>query len=189
MKKLFIAFALIITSIISGAQTGFEIKERKDKQQVDVLWNGKLLTAYCYYDSIKKPILFPINTPDGITVTRGYPIKPIPGERTDHPHHTGLWMNYESVNGLDFWNNSAAIPAEKRNGYGTIKHEKLLDKKAGKDEAILSTSANWYDPNGKVLLKERTSYIFSVKYSNFIIDRTSTLTATNQPVIFKDVKD
>jgi hypothetical protein len=67
---------------------------------------------------------------DGITVTRSYPFKLIAGERTDHPHHTGIWLNYESVNGLDFWNNSTAIPVEKRDHYGTIIHQQIVSKKA-----------------------------------------------------------
>ncbi len=191
MKKLFITFLVLSASVVSTAQktAGFQIKERKDQQQVEVLWNGKLLTAYCYYDSIKKPFLFPIRTVNGITITRGYPIQPVPGERTDHPHHTGLWMNYESVNGLDFWNNSTAIPAEKRHLYGTIKHEKILDRKISKDQALLTAAANWYSPEGKVLLQEKTAYVFRVKNNHFLIDRTTTLTATDQPVVFKDIKD
>jgi hypothetical protein len=89
--------------------TVFAWWSRRDKKQVAVLYNNKLLTAYCWYDSIKKPFLFPINTLDGVTVTRGFPLAPRDGERTDHPHHVGLWLNYESVNGLDFWNHSTAI--------------------------------------------------------------------------------
>ncbi|MEI9954727.1 MAG: DUF6807 family protein [Ferruginibacter sp.] len=49
-----------------------------------------------------------------LQLPRQYPIHKVPGERTDHPHHTGIWLNYESVNGLDFWNNSTAIAPEKK---------------------------------------------------------------------------
>ena len=191
MKKLFVVIALVAISfsIMAQKNKGFQIVERKEKQQVDVLYNGKLLTAYCYYDSIMKPFLYPINTLDGITVTRGYPIKPRVGERTDHPHHTGMWMNYESVNGLDFWNNSTAIPAEKKSLYGTIRHENLVNKTSGKNNATLDVTANWIRPDGKILLKEKTTYTFSVKNNEFFIDRLSTLTATDTDVIFKDAKD
>jgi hypothetical protein len=50
--------------------------------------------------------LYPLIADGGITVTRGYPLEPRPGERVDHPHHAGLWFNYGEVNGFDFWNNS-----------------------------------------------------------------------------------
>lgn len=153
------------------------------------MYNNQLLTAYCYYDSSRKPILFPVNTVEGITVTRGYPFKPVPGERTDHPHHTGIWLNYESVNGLDFWNNSTAIPIEKRTQYGTIRHVNVLDKKAAGNTATLVTASVWVRPDGKVLLNEITTFTFSVQGRDFLIDRRSKLTATDTTVLFKDVKD
>ena len=186
---------ILLASVFSAAAVaqpsvkGFQIVERKEKKQFDVLFDGKLMTAYCYYDSIRKPFLFPLNTIDGITVTRGYPLQPLTGERTDHPHHVGMWLNYESVNGLDFWNNSTAIAVEKRDQYGTIRHEKVLEMKGSGNNASLSAIADWIRPDEKVLLKEKTNYAFKVKDNIFFIDRTTTLTATDLPVVFKDVKD
>src|SRR5436190_151522 len=191
MNKLFSFLILLSVSKAAIAQpsTGFSIVEKKDKKQVDILFNNKLLTAYCYYDSSRKPVLFPVNTVDGITVTRSYPFQVIPGERTDHPHHTGIWLNYESVNGLDFWNNSTAIAPEKRNQYGTILHKKLVSKSSKGNNASLTTEEAWVRPDHKVLLNEQTTFNFSVKENIFIIDRFTTLTATDSTVFFKDVKD
>ena len=190
MNKLFAVPVLLFLSVVAVAQTnGFSIVEKKDKKQVDVLFNGKLMTAYCYYDSSRKPILFPVNTVEGITVTRGYPYQMISGERTDHPHHTGIWLNYESVNGLDFWNNSTAIAPEKRDHYGTISHQKISDKKTNGNIASLSATAIWVRPDNKVLLNEETTFHFTVKANDFIIDRITKLTANDTMVVFKDVKD
>ena len=189
-RLLFVAVLILISMTVTAQHpTGFTIVEKKDKKQVDILFNNKLLTAYCYYDSSRKPVLFPVNTLDGITVTRSYPFQIIPGERTDHPHHTGIWLNYESVNGLDFWNNSTAIAPEKRNQYGTISHQRIAAKKAGDKSASLITMATWVRPDSKVLLNELTTFYFSVKENNFIIDRITTLTATDTTVVFKDAKD
>ncbi|HEX5651839.1 MAG TPA: PmoA family protein, partial [Chitinophagaceae bacterium] len=151
--------------------------------------NNQLLTSYCYYDSSRKPILFPVNTTDGIRVTRGYPFQIVPGERTDHPHHTGIWLNYESVNGLDFWNNSTAITPAKRIQYGTIQHREIISHKANGNTASLTVSAEWIRPDKKVLLDEQTTLNFRVRANDFIIDRTTTLTARDTVVVFKDVKD
>jgi hypothetical protein len=85
-----------------------------------------------------KPVLFPVNTIDGITVTRSYPIKL--GERTDILTIQGIWLNYESVNGLDFWNNSTAIPVEKE----IITEPSFISRssqKASGNKAILVTTA------------------------------------------------
>jgi hypothetical protein len=165
MYKLFTVSVLVLLSVVAVAQktAGFNLVERPDKKQVDIMYNNKLLTAYCYYDSIRKSILFPVNTVDGITVTRGYPIQSVAGERTDHPHHNGIWLNYESVNGLDFWNNSTAIAVDKRSHYGTIKHQKVISKNAGADNASLTVAAIWVRTDSKVLLNEQTTFYFTVK--------------------------
>lgn len=139
-------------------------------------------------------MLFPVNTVDGITVTRSYPFKMVAGERTDHPHHTGLWLNYESVNGLDFWNNSTAIPVERRDRYGTIVHRNvfasnLVINAADSNVAALQTQSEWIRPNKVKVLTEFTRHNFKVEGNTFIIDRTTALTAADSPVVFKDVKD
>src|SRR6476469_9041451 len=145
MKKICLVLLMGISSWVMAQDKakGFQMVDRNAQKQIDILYNGKLLTAYCYYDSVFKPFLFPLNTLDGITVTRGYPLQPRAGERTDHPHHTGMWLNYESVNGLDFWNNSTAIAPEKRNEYGTIKHTGIVVKKTSREGAVLVTTADW----------------------------------------------
>ncbi|HZH67277.1 MAG TPA: PmoA family protein, partial [Flavisolibacter sp.] len=190
MKKLLILFCLFMNlDAFTQSSKGFEIIEKKDQRSLHILYNGKLMTAYRYDDSVRKPFLFPLNTVDGITVTRGWPIEPRPGERTDHPHHNGLWMNYESVNGLDFWNNSTAIEPAKRGLYGTIRHDAVISKKAKRDKATLIVTADWLHPDGHVLLKEQTTFLFSVKGTVFFIERIAALAAAKEEVVFKDVKD
>ena len=189
MKKYLLLFALQSAAMLSNAQAGFTLVEKAGEKQVDVLLNGNLLTSYRYQDSVKKPFLWPIKTLDGITVTRGFPLDPKPGERTDHPHHVGLWMNYESVNGLDFWNHSTAIPFEQRHKYGTIIHDKIVRKENGRDKASIVSTARWVRPDGKELLQEQTTHSFHTKGGQLFIDRTTTLTAKDITVDFKDVKD
>jgi hypothetical protein len=189
MKHIPALICFLLPALSLPAQKGFSINMEPGKKQADIFYNNRLLTSYCYYDSVAKPVLFPVNTVDGITVTRGYPIDPKEGERTDHPHHIGIWLNYESVNGIDFWNNSPAIPAEKKEWYGTIKHDKILETGSSGKTAFLSATAGWYNNKGNLFLKESSSYHFRIANDVFIIDRTTTLTATKEPVIFKDVKD
>ncbi len=72
MKKIIALLSvLILITAMAQAQRGFAFTDRPEKKQLDISYNGKLLTAYCYYDSIFKPFLYPLNTVDGITVTRG----------------------------------------------------------------------------------------------------------------------
>lgn len=186
----FAFFTLAIFYLQSAlAQKSFKLVDDAVHKKVQILYGGKLLTAYCYFDSTEKPVLFPVKTLSGITVTRGYPVAPRAGERTDHPHHLGIWLNYESVNGLDFWNNSTAIDPGRRDHYGSIRHRKVLGTSAKGNQASLEASSQWVDHSNSVLLNEVTRFQFSVSGSDFIIDRTSTLEAVADEVVFKDVKD
>ena len=60
MIKLFSVLILLSLSVIASAQKskGFSLVEKKDKKQVDILFNNKLLTAYCNFDSSRKPFAF-----------------------------------------------------------------------------------------------------------------------------------
>ena len=167
----------------------FKLILREAEKKVDVLVDGKLFTCYTWPDNIMKPVLYPVLTSEGTEITRGYPMKPRPGERVDHPHHVGVWFNYGDINGFDFWNNSSAIPAEKKSGYGTIKHLKINQIKEGAGSALLVTTESWIAPSGEELLSEKTEYHFGAKGKTRFIDRIATLTATGKTVSLKDNKE
>ncbi len=179
---------LFLTCFALQAQPN-SVKLVKDKNNsaVHVMINGKHFTDFFYPDTIAKPVLYPINAPNGTAITRGFPVNPLPNEPTDHPHHLGLWMNYESVNGLDFWNNSYAIPADRKHLYGSIKFQKITEMKSG-EVGKLGYEALWVDIENKTHLEEKTNFEFKEINSVWVIDRTTTLEAVI-PVLFKDVKD
>ena len=133
-------------------------------------------------------MLWPVVSPGGNEVTRNFPLRNKEGERVDHPHHVGIWLNYGDVNGLDFWNNSDAIEAEKLDGYGTIRHQKVEEIKVGK-EGLLITTSIWKDNSGKTLIDERTQFKFIATERVRIVDRKTTLTAKSDKVTFTDNKE
>ena len=94
------------------AASGVEVKVNEAAKRVDVTIDGKPFTSYIWPATLKKPVLYPLRTAKGTLVTRGFPLDPRKGERVDHPHHVGMWLNHGDVNGLDFWNNSDAIKAD-----------------------------------------------------------------------------
>ena len=191
-----LAVSIILISMISGC-SGKSPKtsntdENSDKEQkfrfveipaekrVEVWIGDDLFTSYMYPGNIAKPVLYPLTTSSGKVLTRAYPLDTIPGERVDHPHHVGHWMNYGDVNGLDFWNNSEAIPVEKRDGYGTIFHKEVLKMEGGEDSGVLEVATEWKAPDGTVLLEEHTKFVFSEQGATRIIDRTTTLKALDK---------
>ncbi len=77
-------------------------------------------------------------------MTRGFPLNPQPGDtQLIIRIILGYGFNYENLNGLDFWNNSYAIPAAKKNQYGWIRTDKILETKSGKHIGVIAYHANW----------------------------------------------
>ena len=167
----------------------FSFVENPGSSSIDILLDGQPYTSYFYADSLKKPVLFPLRTKGGHFITRGWPVQPRANERTDHPHHIGLWFNYGDVNGLDFWNNSTDIPAENRMGYGHISHASVEGMESIGDTGTLSVTKYWQGPGGDSLLREDTRYIFHVEDdSSTSIELDVKLTALKD-VSFKDNKE
>ena len=190
MKKIFSLF-LGLCSFATLAQN-LPVSFKNGKSSVDVLIGGKPFTSYFFpgQDVLKKAVLFPLISAHGTTITRGYPMAPRAGERVDHPHHVGMWLNYEDVNGFDYWNNSTNIIASLQNHkMGTIVHTSIVKQDAKK--GILEVAADWIDNDGKgqKVLQEKTTYVFSGTADSRTVDRITTLTAVADQVLFKDVKD
>jgi len=189
MKKLsgsVFTFYFLFSSAVTSAQQ-INVTPVPSEKKVIITVNNKPFTEFIYPDSLEKPVLYPIYASDGELITRGYPIVPRAHEPVDHPHHIGLWLNYENVNSLDFWNNSSAIAADKKPSYGWIKTTKVAETKSGAT-GILTYNANWQDINKNILLEETTTFHFISRNNIRIIDRTTTLTA-QQDVTMPDVKD
>ncbi|GAC1516744.1 MAG: hypothetical protein NVS1B4_13560 [Gemmatimonadaceae bacterium] len=157
---------------------------------MDILVDGQPFTSYLYATTtLKKPTLFPLRTASGTIVTRGFPLDPRPGERVDHPHHVGLWFNHGNVNGLDFWNNSDAIPAARAEKMGTILHRAIRRTESGTGEGTLEVTGDWVDSQQKTILREDTRFIFRAGVGLRAIDRITTLTALAEAVTFTDDKE
>lgn len=189
MNKFLIAACCCFCLEASAQTKKVSFVEDSNNKKVDVLIDGRNFTSFIYPDNLEKPILYPLNAANGELVTRGFPLDSRDGERTDHPHHLGLWLNYESVNGLDFWNNSYNIPAEKKAKYGWIRQVKIDKIKSGKSSGTLDYTANWESQAKTILLKEKTSFVFTGTDKSRTIDRITILTAQSDTVYFKDVKD
>ena len=158
-------------------------------RRVDVAIGGRPFTSYVWPERLKKPVLYPLRSATGTLVTRGWPFDPRPGERVDHPHHVGLWLDYGDVNGVDFWNNSDALKPEEQAKMGVIVHRKIVDARGGADSGTLVADMDWVGPGGAVLLHERATFVFGGDATSRTVDRVSTLTAADRRVVFNDNKE
>ena len=161
--------------------------KQEAQHKVDVLMDGKLFTSYCWPYSVYKPILYPVLNAAGVAITRGYPLQPREGERSDHRHQVGIWLNYGNVNGYDFWGNGAE--GERQVKLGAVKHLSIESTQGGNGEGTLRAKASWVDSSGRELLAESSTYHFIADGTTRIIDRITTLTATGGKVDFPDTKE
>ncbi|MCK4923084.1 MAG: PmoA family protein [Bacteroidales bacterium] len=167
----------------------FMLVDNPAEEKVEVWIDSELFTSYMYPDNIAKPVLYPIRTVSGKVLTRSYPLESIPGERVDHPHHIGIWMNYGDVNGLDFWNNSEAISESKKDRYGSIFHKEVKNIENGDESGSMDVVCEWKAPDGTILLEENTKFVFTAEENSIIIDRITTLKALDKEVSLKDNKE
>lgn len=200
MRKNKFLSALVFTAVLALSLSGHSVEGIKNvrglnvtfvnkdaEKKIDVLIDGKFFTSYCWSDNVFKPVLYPVCTSAGTTITRGFPLNPRDGERDDHIHHVGIWLNYGNVNGIDFWGNGVAGTRDPKGG--EVKHIETKKITSGKGEGSLVTRESWIDPSGKELLEENSEYHFFGKGSVRIIDRITNLKATGKDIMMKDTKE
>ncbi len=184
-----VAVALFLTSLVFASPGRVSVVVHEQARRVDISIDGKPFTSYIWPTTLKKPVLYPLRTAKGTTITRGFPLEHRPGERIDHPHHAGLWFNYEDVNGIDFWNNSDDIKPERAPKMGTIVQRAILSAKSGSQAGELDVEADWVTFEKKVLLNEHTHFVFRGGPAFRSVDRITTLRALDEKVSFPDAKD
>ena len=168
---------------------GIRIVQNEAARRVDVFVDGQPFTSYVWPETLKTPVLYPLRTAQGTIVTRGFPLEPRPGERVDHPHHAGFWLNYGNVNGVDFWNSSTFLPPEQQQKMGMIVHRRVAHTANGKDHGELAVELDWIMPDGQPILREATTFVFHSGPNLRVVDRMTTLTALDKRVVFHDDKE
>lgn len=182
-------FAMMLSAVPAMAQKGFAVTPKEAEKRVDVTVDGKPFTSYIWNDTLRVPTLYPLLTSTGTPITRGYPLEPRPGERVDHPHHVGLWLNYGNVNGVDFWNNSTFVAPAQQARMGTVVQKKIVKAAGGVDKGELEVETDWVMPDGSIVITEKASFTFRAGPGMRLVERTSTLTAGDKAVLMKDIKE
>lgn len=190
-RSIILLFAVLALTTVTEAKPKVEFSPAVGA--INVIVDGKPLTSYIHAIDparpmaakgvlLTKPVLFPLRTPAGIIVTRGWPFKKIEGERQDHPHHIGLYFTYDQINGSNFWNNSKSpLPA--------IKHLSAEVTTDAKGNPALKTIANWIGTDNKPLLEEKRLTSFIPGADHHIIDIDVELKAIAEEVSFGDTKE
>jgi hypothetical protein len=190
--------AVVGTGTLAGAAeapTGVTIEVREGRE-INFLAGKDLVTSYHIGPDAAKPYFWPLNAPNGVAVTRAWPMeKPRPGEQTDHVHQKSGWFSHgdvipegidvkqkiKGIAGVDFWSESE--------GHGRIVCVKVGEPEQAKDHASIVTANEWRTADGvKVLDEKRTISLYVVDGARLLV-MGSDLWADVCPVTFGDTKE
>lgn len=174
-----------VYSIEKGAaEAAHPVELARGEGKVDVKIGGEWFTSYLHAvtDRQPRPILYPVFGPDGVRMTRGFPMEPFEGEREDHPHHQSVWVSHGDVNGVNFWH------LGEKQGYQHLKEFAALESGPvlGRIEAL----NEWKSETGEPVLEERRVIdVWGINGDERIVDFDITLVAAYGAVTFGDTKE
>lgn len=192
-------FVLVFGASLIAAE---KVELKRQGHQVEILIGGKPFSTYYFDPMVAKPFLHPLQSAEGVVVTRGFPMrKDIPGESTDHPHHRGLFFTHGDVNGTDFWSEAEfeekapvqigaqTYQASEHLPYGRTVFTKLVKARGGKDSGSLKAEFHLVNSDGKVIADETQAYTFRGDSTTRSIDCEFTIRALQAPVKLGDTKE
>jgi hypothetical protein len=197
LSRLFPCLALALGS--APAAPVFTVQEVSDG--IEIRLDGNLLTKYVTRDAAtNKPYFHPLIGPTGAEMTRAYPMRDVPGEKQDHPHHRSMWFGHQFIDASDTWHEEATLRerakgddakfAQLRPSLGATVHRETRRAVAETDRAVLETTSEYQDAAGKLLLRDLRTFVFRVAPDGArLIDVTLAFTGADAPVTLKDAKD
>jgi len=156
-----------------------ELEPENSKAIVTV--DGRLFTEYRYGHYVCRPFFYPVLTPGGKRLTRGFPVDDVSGENQDHPHHRSIYTAHGSVNGFNLWDEGLGHGAMLQRGEPTVG---VVD-----DRAVIDGMVDWFGTEGQRLLEEWRWYRISAEGDLRILDQRSELRALYGDVTFGDTKE
>lgn len=150
---------------------------------LDIYLGEVLLTRYVYESVPARPYFYPLFAPQGIPITRNYPMVPdVPGEITDHPHHRSLWIAHGEVNGADNWSEGG--------NHAKTNHLEFLSLESGTVFGRFVSKSVWATHDDIPLLEQTLETIaWNIDTDVRMIDFKISLEAMAESVLMGDTKE
>lgn len=170
------------------AKGGVSVKEAG--AAVEITIGGKEFTRYelapVEYKGgqTRRPFFFPLYGAKDIQILRPYPMaKEIPASSSkDHPHHTGIWVAYGEVSGVDNWSASPKAGWQVHKGFEALT--------GGPVVGVIRHKLDWTDVDKKPNLAElRTIRVFNLDGETKLMDIEVHFQARYGKVHFGDTKE
>ena len=175
-----IAVVLFPCCCIGLSAEKVQITQLPDRLRIEI--NGQLFTEYLFKD-VPRPYYYPVLGPDGLAMTRNWPMKSPPDEEHDHPHHRSLWFTHGSVNGKDFWSEEKS--------FGKVVHDGFTEIKSGQEVGVIKSTDKWIASDGTLICTDdRVFRIYNPEKANErVFDFEVTLHAANGELTLGDTKE
>lgn len=168
MKTLLgLACVLSLSGAVFAGEAAVKLQKQADTLTVTV--GGEEFTVFNFAKSLPKPFFSPVRGPGGTILSRGL------DNPKDHPHHKGIWLSVDEVNGIKFW-------AEK----GKIETARVEIKTAEGNPAQFQVVNGWLSEQGEPVVTESTTISI---FANRLVVYDIRFTAENGPVEFEDTKE
>lgn len=200
MRTLLLAPLFALAPVARAADVSITV----EKDAVAFKAGPAVVAKYATGPNVAKPYLYPVVAPNGVAVTRGFPVEGAPPMGTkDHLHHKSVWFCHGDVipegielkirsankadKGVDFWSEARDATGPR---HGTIKVVKVGKPRAhAKNHASIETENEWLTPDGiKIMDEVRTVHFVDTEFGRlFAFDIV--LKATVCPITFGDTKE
>ena len=162
----------------AGAQDGVRITQLADRLRIEI--NGELFSEYRFKD-VSRPFLYPVIGPDGLAMTRDWPMKDSDNEEHDHKHHRSLWFDHGEMNGVDFWSEEPKA--------GKTVHVEFTDIQAAKEFGVIKSKDKYMAPDGRVVCTDDRVLRIYNRANERLFDFEVTVHASEGDLVFGDSKE
>ena len=144
-----------------------EVTFKRDGGTLAISIGGKPFAEYVFdRGTVARPYFSNVYSPAGIKVTRHHP--PKSGDQDDHPHHTGIFMTFGNLNGVDYWH--------ARRGK-TVFAKFLQEPERGVGKGSFVVRYQYRGPDGTSVLREDCRHTIRVTEHGYLIEYDGTFTA------------
>lgn len=163
-----LAVLLLLAAPALAAEETVKLTVKDDAVEVTI--GGKPFTTFHTGEDLPKPFFSPVRAADGTIITR--PLE----NPADHPHHKGIWLSIDEVNGVKFW-------AEK----GKIRNISVKPIQPEGKVAKFEVVNHWQDPETQKPILVETTVI--AIHANRLVTYDVMFAPGDKPVTFEDTKE
>jgi hypothetical protein len=140
---------------------------------------------------LAKPFLWPVLAPNGVPVTRAWPMDRSHPDTTDHFHQKSVWFCHGDVipEGIDLKGKHAVDFWSEGPGHGRIVFVKGASQKHGPGFASVATGNEWRTADEVKILDEERTIALRELLGGRLFTFECKLTASVCPIIFGDTKE